>query len=415
MRLLILSETIDWEDVEKSYRPPYDIKLDKGNLNEQWGFNFSVFDYDVSFIHIKQPSFSEGYYKNLPKLESDSLIALQNGRTIICLPESINFSSYYHDRYRGQITGMSAYQWLEPLGVELCDNEGEDIKPTGNGKVQVLQKYLEFVPRYYQILKQGLNITNKLAVVDDTDIIVGFELQVGKGTLVIIPPPILDHEHYHLVIPQLMEVARRYYERAQRQIIIGDAPEWIGSYQVSRVNVLNGEISKLTDEKLKYDRLSYLLYGTGDELVSSVILLLEELGLKVERQPLSANIDLIAKYQRHNLGFAVEVTGIKGIIRKDSVKVAQVWKHLTDSTGTSKEKDKVVIAANTQYHLEPQKRNPQGFSPDIIKLLEQNSVLMITTFQLYEQWKKVHEGQRSSEEIIKEMYNSSGFYKATCP
>jgi hypothetical protein len=41
---------------------------------------------------------------------------------------------------------MSAYEWLEQLGVKLQDNEGENIKPSGAGRSQVIQEYLKYAP-----------------------------------------------------------------------------------------------------------------------------------------------------------------------------------------------------------------------------------------------------------------------------
>ena len=144
MRVLILSDTIDHiQKFDKSpYLTPYDIQMDIGDLNETEDFSYSVFDYDVSIVHIQEgPYHTLGYYKNLPKLQEDSLLALEHGKTVICLPHSRNFvSGRLDDR------GMSAYEWLEQLGVKLQDNEGENIKPSGAGRSQVIQEYLKYAP-----------------------------------------------------------------------------------------------------------------------------------------------------------------------------------------------------------------------------------------------------------------------------
>jgi len=399
MRVLILSETIDREQQfgKSPYQAPYDVHLDVGDLNETEGFFFSVFDYDVSIIHICEPSYhTSGYYQNLPKLLQDSLIALQHGRSVICLPESRDFTSEVSDR-----EGMSAYEWLKNLGVELQDNIGMDIKPSGAGRAQVIQEYLKYAPIYSQIVtKPESTPKSRLAVVDDTEIVVGLEHQVENGTLVILPPPKLDHDHYHLAMPRLIKVALRYYDRSQRRIPIGDTPEWLDAYLVPHAKELNEQINKLTDEKEKYDGIAYVLYGTEDELETSVALLLKELGLDVEKQPRGANIDLKARSPKLNTGFAVEVTGTKDIIHKDSRKVAQAWQYLNDRVGTAEEKDRLIIVANTQYHLDPKKRRSESYTPDIAKLLSDNGVLMITTMQLYELWKVAHERLRSADDIV---------------
>lgn len=411
MRLLIISEPIQDIQTYKSemrYPFPTDIQLDMGDLNDK-DFNLSVFDYDVSIVHIRKPSYStQGYYHNLPKLLQDSALALEHGRSIICLPGSVNFVS--EKREIG--SGMSAYDWLdEGFGVELQDNEGKDIKPSGAGRAQVIQEYLKYSPKYHQIVTSPPSTArSRLAVVDDTEIVVGLEHQVRKGILVILPPPRLDKGYYSIAMSKLLAVAKRYYYRSQQHIAVGDAPDWLSNYLVPRAKNLDDQINKLVEEKAKYDKLAFVLYGTGDELTTSVALLLNELGLDVQPQPHGANIDLKARHSGLNIGFAVEVTGTKDIIRKDSNKVAQAWQHLSDCAGTTEENDRLLIVANSQCHLNPKQRNQEGYTQVIANLLGKNRVLLITAPQLYELWKAVHEGKRSADDVIQELYSSYGLF-----
>ena len=414
MRLLILSDYIRSMQAsdKSSYPVPHDIKLDTSDLNDwnDWnkstGFTFSVFDYDVSIVHIQESYHTRGYHQNLPKLLKDSLLALENGHSVICLPHSTNFISNSSNE-----KGLSAYEWLAQLGVELRDNEGEDIKPSGAGRAAVIQEYLKYAPRYYQIVTKPLSdMRSRLAVVDDSDIVVGLEHQVGKGTLVILPPPTVDEKDYCSMMYRLLGVASRYHDRSQRRIAISDAPDWLGNYLVPHAKALDEQITKLSDEKEKYDKLAYVLYGTGDNLVPSVGLLLREFGLEVQLEPSGANIDMKAKHHKLNIGFVVEVTGTKDIIRKDSKKVAQALQHLNECADTQTENERLVIVANSQYHLDPKQRNQEGYSPNIAELLGKNGVLMITTSQLYELWKTVHEGQRSPDDVLKELHSSSGLF-----
>lgn len=408
MRLLILSEIIDWKQRygKARYTPSYDVQLGVNDPNETERFSPSIFDYDVSFVHITKPQYhTMGYYQNLPKILQDVTIALEQGRTVICLPQSLDFVSE-----RLQEKGMSAYEWLRPLGVELQDNIGEDIRPSGAGRTQVIQGYLKYAPKYYQIIVKPKPIPHStLAVVDDTEIIVGLEHQVGNGTLVILPPPLIDDNNYFLVMPRLVDVARRYYERSQRRIYVGDAPPWVESYLVSRARALDDEIKKLGVEKEKYDRLAYVLYGTGEELEFSVALLLDQLGLEVKSQPKGANIDLKARHPGLGIGFAVEVVGTKGIIQKDGNKIPQAWEYLKERVGTDEEKDRLMIVANTECHLDPKERRRESFTPPVVKLLG-DGVLLITTLQLYELWKMVDEDRKSADDVIQDLYKTSGIF-----
>ncbi len=286
-----------------------------------------------------------------------------------------------------------------------------DIKPSGAGRAQVIKEYLKYAPIYCQIVTNpDSTLKSRLAVVDDTEIIVGPEHQVENGTLVILPPPKLDHDHYLLAMPRLIEVALRYYECSQRRIPVGDTPEWLDAYLVPHAKEISDQINKLTDEKEKYDRIAYVLYGTEDDLETSVALLLKDLGLDVEKQPRGANIDLKAKSPKLNTGFAVEVTGIKDVIYEDSRKVVQAWQYLNDRVGTTEEKDRLVIVANTQYHLDPKKRKRESYTPSIVKLLGDNKVLMLTTLQLYELWKVAYEGRRSADDVVQELHGNYGLF-----
>ncbi len=310
---------------------------------------------------------------------------------------------------------MTAYAWLNQLGVKLQDNVGGDIKPSGAGRSIVIQKYLECAPTYYQIVKEPQpSLQSTLAVVDDTNIVVGLQHMLGPGTLVILPPPSpssLHSEQYFTTMSRIMDIARFYYEHAQRRIPVGDAPQWLEPYLVQRAKELAQQIETLNAEKAKYDNIAYVLYGTGEELEECVTLLLRELGLAVERQPKGANIDLKAKHAGLGLGFAIEVTGTKSTIQKDSNKLSQAWQHISDRAGTPEENDRLIIVANTQSHLDPKQRSRDSFSQHAVDLLSRNDVLMITTVQLYELWKSVQEGNMGAEEAVKRLYDSTGLYR----
>jgi len=410
MRLLILSESIDRTQRfgKVKFEPPNDVHLTVGNLNEADSFPYSVFDYDVTILHIHPGRFNSiGYFNNIPKVAEDTSTALEHGRSVICLPQSNNFCPI-----SDPIEGYPIYDWLKRFGVGLRSNIGSDIKSSGAGQAYVIQEYLKSTPKYHQIVIESMaEPQRRLAVVDDTEIVVGLEHPFEQGTLVILPPPYLGENVYILVMSRLLDVARRYYERAQRRIPIGDAPDWMLGYLVPKAIELKRQIEEISEQRLRYDRIAYVLYGTGGELEESVAQLLEDLGFTVERQPPGANIDLTANHSGLGIGFALEVTGTKGIIRKDSNKIAQAWQYLNDRAGTPQENDRLVIIANTQYHIDPKERGSESFTTDVVKLLGNNDVLLMTTLQLYEQWKSVHEGKKSKENVVTEMHNMNGLYK----
>ncbi len=409
MRLLIISEQIDQiqRGGSNQWEPPYDVQLDIVNLNNTDGFQVSVFDYDVTIVHITDPTYhSIGYYENIPKILEDTKLAIQHGRTVICLPGSSSFTPKRLDRSRAPV-----YDWLKFLGLTLQQNHGRDIQPVGAGRTKVIEDYLKYVQEYHQIvIEPEAKPSARLAVVNGTQIVVGLEHQLENGTLVILPPPNLAQTSYLLSMMNLMDVARRYYEGGHRHVAPREAPVWVTNYLVSEAKDLDDEIRRLESRKLEYDSLAYSLYGTGEDLENSVALLLGRLGLTVAHTTSGANIDLTANHEDLSFSFGVEVTGSTGAIRKNSNKVSQAWQYIHDRSGTAEESNKLIIVANTELHLDPSKRTRDSFSREVVQLLGDNGVLLITTTQLYSLWKAVHEENRLAEAVVQDLYSQSGLF-----
>lgn len=410
MRLLILSESIEWDqnNSDNKYVPPHQTYLDVGNPNEVDNFSYSLFDYDVSIIHIRKPNHHTiGYYENIPRFIEDTKIALRNGRTILILPDSKNFRTKRSNKY-----GPSVYDWLQEFGVELKENYGAAIRPSGIGTSEVFSEYLKNCSDYHQIVsKPEVEELNRIAVVGETEIIIGMEYIVQKGNIVILPPPNLKSSSYQIEMYNIEKVARRYFNKAKRTIPISDSPQWISKYLVEQSINLEKQIQKLKEEKTILDIIAYVLYGTGEELEDSVASIFKQLGLEINMQPDGANIDIIAKYSKLDIGFAVEVTGTKGTIKKDSKKITQAWQHIHDSKGAIDNKERIVIVANTERHLSPVERQKAPFSKNVIELLKNNGVLLLTTVQLFSLWKNYYKGTVEAEEIIKSLFESVGIYK----
>ena len=115
MRLLILSESIRLTQSfgKAKFEPPNDVHLAVGNLNDADSLPYSVFDYDVTILHIHPSRYhSLGYLRNIPKVAIDTSTALEHGRSVICLPQSKNFRPET-DRERGD----PIYDWLKLFGL----------------------------------------------------------------------------------------------------------------------------------------------------------------------------------------------------------------------------------------------------------------------------------------------------------
>jgi len=97
-------------------------------------------------------------------------------------------------------------------------------------------------------------------------------------------------------------------------------------------------------------------------------------------------------------------------LNRKQIRIAQAWQYINDCAGTTKENDRLVIVSNTQYHLDPKNRDTESFTPEVVKLLSDNKVLLMTTLQLYEQWKYIHEGKKAKKDFVIELHRTHGLY-----
>jgi len=360
----------------------------------------SAFDFDITFVHLT--------YKSLPssiilKLIQDIKLALGNGRTIIYFPSPTEEMSFEKN--------ITTRGWTQSFGIDLKDNAGKNFEAVGRGQSSAIKDYLEIVDGYKQIIVSPDNIPNQqiLVSVKNSTIFVGAEFQIEKGEFIILPPPSIATNH-NLLASNIINLARKYNERATRHNYIENKPDWLDSYTVPRLKDVSTQISKLETEKNELERISSILYTTGEDLELNIEYLFRKLGLETFRQPRGANIDLKAKHPSLGLGFAIEITGVKGIIQKDTNKISQANLYHFDSVGTQEETDRLILLANTEYHLDPKGRKKAAFTDHVVRLIG-DKALLITSFQLYELWRLVYEGKRKSEDVIIELHSKTGIYQ----
>jgi hypothetical protein len=400
MRVIILSPTINNFQKEIPYNPPYDIKVDYCDFTYSSTEVPSLFDYDVVILHFKKSKHTSGYHKHLSSIISDVKVGLNNGIVFILLPESTNNVSEENK------PSVKIFDWLSHFGITLCDGSGSNINTAGIGKTTEIVDYIQYSPNYYQVIHEPELISkNKLASVGNTQINVGMELQKENGYIVILPPPKWNNSNYFLVINSLIELAKYYHEKVQRIFQAVESPDWVEQYRIPKAIAINKQISELNKEIEYYRRIEYLLFGTGEQLEYSVMDVLSKFGINVIKQEKGANIDLLCNINSKNI--AIEVTGTKGLIRKDTKKIAQAWEYLY-----SDENARLIIIANTECHLIPSERNKEPYSENVITLLSRNNILLMTTLQLYNLWKKIEEGSDTIDKlIIPILLSKTGLYK----
>lgn len=350
--------------------------------------NLSLFTHHVTIVHLYS---THPDLIDFDHLCQDTQVALEQGRTIICI---VGMSLT-------RIEGM--YDWLESVHVRPKVARDTNIQLTQHGKAQIFQDYFKNVNEYFACWPTP---DKTIAVIADAELAIAGEYSIHKGKFVVLPPPVYDENLLYEVIPSLYNMARKYYEDMQKRIFVGDEPAWVEKHKTQEHLQIIDDIENLERSKQEFDMITYLLYGTGDELEDSVRLTLEKLDLEVEKTPPGANIDFTARNADETIKLAVEVTGTTDKIKKESKKVPQAWTYHREKQD---EQEKLVLMANTYRHLPIEDRSGKlHFTPHVKKMFTQISALLMTTADLYSLWKDVHEKRRTADEVLKLLYGSTG-------
>lgn len=395
MHLLILSDKFDKEVIDRwiGYRVSADGVVLR-HISRASTLDVSLLDHHVTILHFSLPL---PVSTDVQELSSYTQLALAEGRAIICIAGT-PFS--YEDK--------QIYEWLGSLNIYPEPAIGNNIQLTQHGKAQVFQDYFKNVNQYFTHWRKPTP-EKTIAVIGDTGFVIAAEYSVGKGKLVVLPPPLYDENLLHEVIPSLYNMARKYYEDMQKRIFVGDEPAWVEKHRTQEHLQIIDDIENLELRKQELDMITYLLYGTGPELEDTVKLTLEKLGLEVKKTPPGANIDFTARNADETIKLAVEVTGTVDKIKKASKKVPQAWIH---SGEKEDEQEKLVLMANTYRHLPIKGRTDKlHFAPHVKNKFTEIRALLMTTADLYFLWKDVHEKKRSPDEVLKLLYESTGVLK----
>ena len=355
----------------------------------------SLVNYHVSIVHLSSRLPDP---KVFHKLSQDTQVALEQGRTIIC------------------VLGTPDIDVVDELWDSLnlypeAANLGTNIQLTQHGKAQIFQAYFEHVDAYfaYWIAHSPTTCEKTIAVIGDTELVIAAEYSIGRGKIVVLPPPLYNESVAHLIIPSLYNMARKYYEDMQKRIFVGDEPPWVEEHKTQEHLQIQEDIENLEGRKQEFDMITYLLYGTGDELVDSVKLTLEKLSLEAEKTPPGATFDLTARNTDETIKLAIEVTGTTDKIKKESKKVSQAWTYSLEKE--DEEEEKLILIANTYNGLSVEDRSDKlHFTLDVENKFTSINALLMTTVDLYFLWKDVHEKKRNADEVLKLLYKSTGIF-----
>jgi len=177
----------------------------------------SLFNYHVTIVHLSSTRFP--HLIPFDHLRQDSQVALEQGRTIICIAGKPLIPAQDNP----------IYGWLS-VNVHAEAAIGTNIQLTQHGKAQIFQDYFKNVNEYYVHWRSPIS-AKTIAVIADTELVIAAEYSIGKGKVVVLPPPSHDQTVIYQVIPSLYNMARKYYEDMQKRIFVGDEPPWVQKHK----------------------------------------------------------------------------------------------------------------------------------------------------------------------------------------
>jgi hypothetical protein len=184
-----------------------------------------------------------------------------------------------------------------------------------------------------------------------------------------------------------------------------DIPLWVNEVKFPSLRELEKQRGAIQKEIDELSGFLPLLYGTGNALEEAVIKALQFLGLDAQHAPEGCTIDILAQTRDGLRKFGLEVTGISGSVKKDSVKLTQlVGFELIKEHG-----EKTILVANT-YKTTPvaEREGLEDFTPQVLDFLSCHSILLMTGWNLYCIVRGVLENSRKREEIIETLHTTSG-------
>lgn len=181
-------------------------------------------------------------------------------------------------------------------------------------------------------------------------------------------------------------------------------PQWVDELKLDRTKQLEETQASVRAELSTLVQLSQLLYGTGDDLEDAVVVALKILGLDATRNEEGANMDIAASAM-DGRQFGVEVTGIMGQLKKQSVKITQLMKFEQDKVGN--EKGMLVLVAN-RTTAPAVRRDQPAITGDALSFLGRQPCALVLGETLYEMVKDVIEKRKTAAEQVELLWAAQG-------
>jgi hypothetical protein len=200
-----------------------------------------------------------------------------------------------------------------------------------------------------------------------------------------------------------------------------DHEEWVYEHRAPRAKEVVTEIHKLKErqeelihELQPYDEMLALLDGTDAALVDGVARLFdkESEGVRVERTEKGAPIDLFI-HDKDGRSLAVEVTGIRGYLKKDDPHWADFLGYLPGhyAKNVQSRVERIVLAINTQHKKKLNERDQAGdITQQVRQLIIDNHICVVRTCHLYDLWLETLKGL-PVQSVFDKLFNYEGIYE----
>ena len=203
------------------------------------------------------------------------------------------------------------------------------------------------------------------------------------------------------------------YEAAEHEAWVWEHRAPPAKQIVSEIEQARQKEKDLEQQLGPYEQMLVLLDGTGAPLVGSVATLFDKPGegIRVEPTGKGAPIDLFVS-DSINRRLAIEVTGIKGTLRKDDPHWADFLGYIPEHNARNEHGrvERIVLVVNTECKTELEKRNrTNDITPPVKKTVTDNKICVLRSCDLYQLWLKTLEGL-PTQKVFDTLFNCEGIF-----
>ena len=249
-----------------------------------------------------------------------------------------------------------------------------------------------------------------------------FNYNFFDGRLVLMPAfaPPKDALVARALATELKELGELVYSLSHNQR--DERPDWVDDYIAPQavaiqqnISDLEQKIASLAEQKESYYTVLPLLYGTDTELEDAVehVLSAADGSINVLKSEPGAHIDFFVEDSfGHSL--AVEVTGVKGLLRHNDNHWADFLNYMPDHNSKNEldRVERIVLVVNTYRDIPfaDRDRNNDMATP-VKKTATDNGICVVRSGDLYKMWLKIVDGSMTKQDVFNTLFSTDGIYE----